>query len=328
MPRSLSELRGFLGLMGYYRRFVRHFASIAAPLTNLLKSTTLTWSSAALAAFQELKAAMSTLPVLTLPDFSQPFDVTTDASLVVVGAVLSQARHPIAFFRKKMSARMQSASTYDREMFAITETVRKWRHYSLGRRFRIYTDQRSLRGLLSQTIQTPAQQKWLTKLLGFDYHHLGKLLPHQLANQTQAPPRVDSSFCSSAYGKTNKQPDALWLESLCLLNSSSLVELPSLRAQVSILQDELASKENDKSEGFDIVYTPGKENLVSDALSRGLDSPSSRFAAFTSYTPVLLDQLRDYFSSNPAGQSLLSTIAKKPRSALTFSLQLGLVYYT
>ncbi|KAK4421634.1 Retrovirus-related Pol polyprotein from transposon opus [Sesamum alatum] len=89
LPRSQSELHGFLGLTRYYRRFVCHYVSIFAPLTDLLKSTTLNWSSAALAAFQELKAAMSTLPVLTPPDFSQPFDVTTDASLVAVVAVFS-----------------------------------------------------------------------------------------------------------------------------------------------------------------------------------------------------------------------------------------------
>lgn len=64
---------------------------------------------------------------------------------------------------------MQAASAYDREMYAITEAVKKWRHYLLGRHFRIYTDQKSLRGLMSQTIQTPSQQKWLSKLLGYDF---------------------------------------------------------------------------------------------------------------------------------------------------------------
>ncbi|KAL0355084.1 UNVERIFIED_CONTAM: Retrovirus-related Pol polyprotein from transposon.6 [Sesamum radiatum] len=112
---------------------------------------------------------MVTLPVLQLPDFSLTFDVTTDASQVAVGAVLSQNQRPIAFFSKKLSPSMQSTSAYEREMYAITEAVWKWRHYLLGRRFHIYTDQKSLRGLLQQTIQTPAQHKWLTKLLAFDY---------------------------------------------------------------------------------------------------------------------------------------------------------------
>lgn len=122
--------------------------------------------------FQKLKHAMTTLPVLGLPDFGLPFDVTTDASGVAIGAVLAQNCHPLSFFSKKMCPRMQATSTYDREMYAITESIKKWCHYLLGRRFRIYTDQNSLRCLVSQTIQTPSQQKWLSKLLGYDFEIL------------------------------------------------------------------------------------------------------------------------------------------------------------
>lgn len=115
---------------------------------------------------------MTTLPVLGLPDFSLPFDITTDASGIAIGAILSQQTHPLSFFSKKMCPRMQAASAYDHEMYAITESVKKWRHYLLGRHFRVYTDQKSLRGLVSQIIQTPSQQKWLTKLLGYDFEIL------------------------------------------------------------------------------------------------------------------------------------------------------------
>ncbi|KAK4391504.1 Retrovirus-related Pol polyprotein from transposon [Sesamum angolense] len=76
---------------------------------------------------------MISLPVLGLPNFSLPFDETTDAFQMAIGAVLSQLQHPIAFFSKKLCSRMQSSSSYDREMFAIIEAARKWRHYLLGR---------------------------------------------------------------------------------------------------------------------------------------------------------------------------------------------------
>lgn len=112
---------------------------------------------------------MVTTPVLGLSDFEQPFQIDIDASAIAVGTVLSQASHPLAYFSKKMTPKMQSASTYVREIYAITEAVKKWRQYLLGRKFLIYTDQQSLWNLLHQTIQTPEQQKWLTKLLGFDY---------------------------------------------------------------------------------------------------------------------------------------------------------------
>ncbi|XP_058742588.1 uncharacterized protein LOC131615102 [Vicia villosa] len=168
-PRSLSTLRGFLGLTGFYRRFVKGYATLAAPLTDLLRSTNFNWSTEAAKAFTELKQKMTDMPVLALPDFTKEFSIETDASGVAIGAVLSQEGHPIAFFSKKMCPRMQASSVYVREMFAITESVKKWRQYLIGQRFHIYTDQKSLRSLLLQRIQTPEQERWTAKLQGFDF---------------------------------------------------------------------------------------------------------------------------------------------------------------
>nr|GEY74267.1 reverse transcriptase [Tanacetum cinerariifolium] len=112
---------------------------------------------------------MSQLLTLALPNFSEPFDVTTDASRVVVGAVLSQKDKPISFFIKKLCEKMQADSTYIQELYAITEAIKKWRQYLLGRKFRVYTDHHSLKHLLTQTVQTPEQHKWLTKLMGYDF---------------------------------------------------------------------------------------------------------------------------------------------------------------
>lgn len=86
---------------------------------------------------------MVSLPVLGIPDFTLPFDVTTDASDTAVGAVLSQLSHPLAYFSKKLCLKMQNASAYEREMYSISTAVKKWRHYLLGRHFRIFTDQKS-----------------------------------------------------------------------------------------------------------------------------------------------------------------------------------------
>lgn len=168
-PSCIKSLRGFLGLIGFYRKFIKSYATIASPLTALLKKDSFKWSPEAQTAFEQLKSAMTLAPVLTLPDFNLPFILETDASGLAMGAVLMQKQHPIAFFSKPFCPRLQRASTYVRELHAITTAVRKWRQYLLGHSFVILTDHKSLKDLMSQVIQTPEQQVYLSKLLGYDY---------------------------------------------------------------------------------------------------------------------------------------------------------------
>ncbi|WVY92216.1 hypothetical protein V8G54_037730 [Vigna mungo] len=169
IPTTLKQLRGFLGLTSYYRRFIKGYASIAASLTNLLKKDSFGWDDTATTAFQELKKRIIAAPVLALPNFSKPFILETDASGHDIGAVLSQDCHPIAYFSKKLSPRMQKQSVYTREFYAISEAIAKLKHYLLGHKFIIRTDQKSLRSLNDQSLQTPEQQTWLPKLLGYDF---------------------------------------------------------------------------------------------------------------------------------------------------------------
>lgn len=100
---------------------------------------------------------MTETPVLCLPDFSQIFFVETDASAIAAGSVLSQQGHPLAFFSKKLCNRLQASSVYVREMYVITKAVKKWRQYLIGTHFHIYTDQKSLKNILVQKIQTLEQ---------------------------------------------------------------------------------------------------------------------------------------------------------------------------
>ena len=144
VPQNIKELRGFLGLTRYYRRFVRGYASIAAPLTDLLKKDAFQFSKEAHAVFEHLKRAMITTPMLVLHNFDNEFVLETDGSNFGVGVVLIQNEQPISYFSKKLSIRMQQASAYLRELYAITEAVKKWRQYLLGRKFIIQTDLKSL----------------------------------------------------------------------------------------------------------------------------------------------------------------------------------------
>lgn len=169
-PSCVKELRSFLGLAGYYRKFVKHFGIIARPLTNLLKKNTMfIWTSDHDSAFTALKSALSTAPVLSLPDFSLPFAIETDACLNGVGAVLTQQGHPLAFISKALGPRNMGLSTYEKEYLAILVAVDQWRHYLQYGEFIIYTDQKSLIHLNEQRLHTPWQQKVFTKLLGLQY---------------------------------------------------------------------------------------------------------------------------------------------------------------
>jgi len=131
---------------------------IVAPLTKLLKKDNFIWGVEADEAFTKLKKAITQAPVLALPNFSQPFTLETDASGIGVGAILSQMHHPIAYFSKILNARMQKQSAYAKEFFAITTTIAKFRHYLLGHKFTIRTNQKSLRSLTDQVVHTLEQQ--------------------------------------------------------------------------------------------------------------------------------------------------------------------------
>lgn len=160
IPKTIKQLRGFLGLTGYYRHFIKHYATIAAPLTDLLQKDSFVWSEEATKAFEALKSSMTTTPVLRLPNFSIPFVMETDASNTRIGTVLMQEEQPVAFFSKKMGLRMKGKSAYLKEL-VVTEAVKKWRQYLLGSFFVIRTDHRSLKELFQQVIQTLEQQYYI-----------------------------------------------------------------------------------------------------------------------------------------------------------------------
>ncbi|KAL4319444.1 hypothetical protein GQ457_18G018050 [Hibiscus cannabinus] len=168
-PKNIKELRGFLGLSGYYRRFVKGYGVIARSLTDLLKKGGWKWDWEEEQAFQKLKEAVSQAPVLVLPNFKEVFTVETDASEKGVGAVLSQKGKPLAFFSRGLGVRHQGLSVYEKEMMAVLMAVKKWSPYLIGRHFKIKTDHQSLKFLAENQAITPSQQKWVVKMMGYDY---------------------------------------------------------------------------------------------------------------------------------------------------------------
>jgi hypothetical protein len=148
LPRSARAVRGFLGLAGYYRKFVHGYGETAAPLTALLKKEGFAWTEAAASAFEALKTAVTTAPVLALPDFTKIFVVECDASTHGFGAVLVQDKHPVAFFSRPVAPRHYSLAAYERELIGLVHAVRHWRPYLWGRHFKVLTDHYSLKYLL------------------------------------------------------------------------------------------------------------------------------------------------------------------------------------
>lgn len=169
-PTTLKELRGFLGLSGYYRKFIKHYAVLSQPLSALLKKGALfIWTDATETAFQTLKHALMTAPVLSLPDFRLPFVIETDACDVGIGAVLSQKGHPVAYVSRALGPRNRGLSVYEKEYLAILLAVQQWRSYLQLGEFIIKTDHKSLTHLTDQRLHTEWQQKVLTKMMGLQY---------------------------------------------------------------------------------------------------------------------------------------------------------------
>lgn len=118
-PKNEKGVRGFLGLTGYYRKFVKDCGKIAKPLTELTKKDNFSWNSNAAEAFNKLKQLMTTLHVLIFPEFTLPFEVECDAAGRGIGAVLMQQKRPIAYFSKALSDGNLSKFVYDRVFYSI-----------------------------------------------------------------------------------------------------------------------------------------------------------------------------------------------------------------
>lgn len=169
LPTTVTELRGFLGLTGYYRKFVKNYAIITRPLTMLLKKKAFVWTEQATKAFLALKEAMSTTPVLHLQKFQKKFVVETDACGSGIGAVLMQDNHPLAFLSKPLSVDHLQLSIYEKEFLALLMVVERWRPYLQRGEFEIKTDHQSLCFLEDQNLQSPLQRKAMARLMGLQF---------------------------------------------------------------------------------------------------------------------------------------------------------------
>jgi ribonuclease HI len=165
----VTEIRSFLGLAGYYHRFIENFSKIVKPMTELLKSNTpYVWSDKCEANFQELKTHPTTTPVLTLPDASKDFVVYCDASRQGLGCVLMQGGKVVAYASQQLRKHENNYPTHDLELAAVVHALKIWRHYLMGNKCDIYTDHKSLKYIFTQLELNMRQRRWLELIKEYD----------------------------------------------------------------------------------------------------------------------------------------------------------------
>nr|GFA56659.1 putative reverse transcriptase domain-containing protein [Tanacetum cinerariifolium] len=193
-PKSPTEIRQFLGLAGYYRRFIEGFSKIAKPMTKLTqKKVKFEWGDKQEAAFQLLKQKLCSAPILALPKESEDFIVYSDASNKGLGAVLMQRENVISYASRQLKIHSKNYTTHDLELGAVVSALKIWRHYLYGTKCTVFTDHKSLQHNLDQKELNMRQHRWLELLSDYDYnihYHPGKanVIADALSRKEREPP--------------------------------------------------------------------------------------------------------------------------------------------
>lgn len=173
LPKTVTEVRSFLGLANYFRKFIQGFSKLAAPLTHLTKQEGVitTWDEACEKSFQGLKDALCDAPTLAHPDWNKPFEMVADASIIGLGAVLLQDGHPLAYLSKKLSPAEINYTTTDQELLAVVTALSEWRCYLEGGKynFTIVSDHHPLTHLQTQPTVSRRQARWVEILQSYNW---------------------------------------------------------------------------------------------------------------------------------------------------------------
>ncbi|KAJ9527747.1 hypothetical protein QJQ45_000423 [Haematococcus lacustris] len=213
VPQSLQQLQSFLGAANFVRKFVHNFSVLAAPLTDLCGKAGDSflwhnWPADELKAFASLKAAVAQVPMLRLPDHTQPFQVYCDASLQGVGAVLMQDGYPLAYLSKKLSSVERNYTTGEQELLALITACKEWRCYLEGVPFTLFTDHKPLTALPTQKVLSRRQARWMEFLsrFTFDLQYLpGDANPADPLSRIPAGPQDCAMVCVVTTRRQAKQ---------------------------------------------------------------------------------------------------------------------------
>jgi hypothetical protein len=170
-PRSMFEVRSFHGLASFYRKFIRYFSGMYAPMMDTVKKRhkSFKWTEEAKRRFNILKEKITEQPILVLPNFGKTFQVRCDASGVAIGEVLSQDNRHVAYFSEKLNETKRKYSTYDKEVFSIIQALNKWRHYLVPQKFVLYSDNQALKFITRQEKLNQRHAKWTEFMHNFTF---------------------------------------------------------------------------------------------------------------------------------------------------------------
>jgi RNase H-like domain found in reverse transcriptase/Reverse transcriptase (RNA-dependent DNA polymerase)/Integrase zinc binding domain/Integrase core domain/Aspartyl protease len=216
-PTKVKEVQRFLGMVGWYQRFIKNFANLTAPISDLTSKTfkkKFEWTPKAEEAFRNLKSALVTDAILIFPDYSKPFRVHTDASDLAAGAVLTQYKdeleRPVVFYSKKFNSAQKNYSTTERECLAVVWAVEKFRPYLEGRPFEVITDHASLKQMNSFKNQNSRLFKMSMRLQGYDYRVIPRkgvdnVVPDALSRAIEEIELTSSHFVTDKWYQNLKE---------------------------------------------------------------------------------------------------------------------------
>ena len=233
-PSNITEVRSFVGLCSYYRRYIKGFASIVKPLNKLTeKKQKFVWTEDCQAAFETLKSKLTQAPILSFPNFVEPFILDTDASNTAIGAVLSQniegQEKVVAYASRALTKSERKYCVTRKELLAVVHFVKYFRHYLYGKRFKVRTDHGSLRWLLNFKNPEGQLARWIEVLSTYDMeiqhrpgtqHKNADALSRHSCGQCRGKEMKETLSAMSDGNETNRQKDVTSKESLKELQQS------------------------------------------------------------------------------------------------------------